>query len=58
MWAGRELTTRPGSAHGNLMWTLDEELHQRGIEIPFPQRDLNIRSGTPDVRMTQAPDPS
>jgi small-conductance mechanosensitive channel len=51
VWADRVLTTRPGSAHADLMWALDDELHQRGIEIPFPQRDLNIRSGTLEVRM-------
>ena len=33
------------------MWALDDELRARGIEIPFPQRDLHIRSGTLDVRM-------
>ena len=58
VWADRELTTRPGSAHANLMWALDDELHQRGIEIPFPQRDLNIRSGTLDVRMAATPTPT
>ena len=55
VWADRELTTRPGSAHANLMWALDDELHQRGIEIPFPQRDLHIRSGMLDVRMAKPP---
>ena len=56
VWADRVLTTRPGSAHADLMWALDDELHQRGIEIPFPQRDLHIRSGTLDVRMAAAQD--
>ncbi|QCB47731.1 mechanosensitive ion channel domain-containing protein [Hydrogenophaga sp. PAMC20947] len=51
VWADRILTTRPGSAHADLMWALDDELHQRGIAIPFPQRDLHIRSGTLDVRV-------
>lgn len=27
-----------------LYFALDRELHQRGIEIPFPQQDLNIRN--------------
>lgn len=54
IWADRALTTRPGSAHADLMWALDDELHQRRIEIPFPQRDLHIRSGTLDVRMAAA----
>ena len=54
VWADRELTTRPGSTHAKLMWALDTELVQRGLEIPFPQRDLNIRSGTLDVRLQRA----
>ncbi|AOW15184.1 mechanosensitive ion channel family protein [Hydrogenophaga crassostreae] len=58
IWADRVLTTRPGSAHADLMWALDDELHQRGIEIPFPQRDLHIRSGTLDVRMASAQAPT
>lgn len=55
VWADRSLTTRPGGTHADLMWALDDELKQRGIEIPFPQRDLNIRSGTLDVRLTERP---
>jgi small-conductance mechanosensitive channel len=51
VWADRALTTRPASTHAALMWALDDQLHQRGIEIPFPQRDLHIRSGTLSVRM-------
>lgn len=51
IWADRDLTTRPASTHAHLMWALDTELVQRGLEIPFPQRDLHIRSGTLDVRL-------
>jgi small-conductance mechanosensitive channel len=56
IWADRDLTTRPGSTHANLMWALDTELVKRGLEIPFPQRDLHIRSGTLDVRLQRAED--
>jgi small-conductance mechanosensitive channel len=55
VWAGRDLTTRPASTHARLMWALDDELALRKIEIPFPQRDLHIRSGTLDVRMCPPP---
>lgn len=54
VWADRGLTTRPASTHAELMWALDDELRSRHIEIPFPQRDLHIRSGTLDVRMAGA----
>ena len=51
VWANRKLTTAPASTHAKLMWALDDELHARGIEIPFPQRDLHVRSGRLDVRL-------
>jgi small-conductance mechanosensitive channel len=33
------------------MWALDDELARRDIEVPFPQRDLHVRSGVLDVRV-------
>lgn len=51
VWADRELTTRPASTHARLMWALDDELQRHGIEVPFPQRDLHLRSGTLDLRL-------
>ena len=53
VWAERKLTTSPGSTHARLMWALDDELNARGIEIPFPQRDLHVKSGSLDVRLTR-----
>lgn len=58
VWADRALTTRPASTHALLMWALDDELHRLGIEIPFPQRDLHIRSGVLDVRMNSSEAPA
>jgi small-conductance mechanosensitive channel len=57
VWANRKLTTSPASTHAKLMWALDDELLARGIEIPFPQRDLHVRSGRLDVRLERAPKP-
>lgn len=54
VWADRALTTRPASTHARLMWALDTELNRRGIDIPFPQRDLHLRSGRLDVRLVDA----
>lgn len=51
VWADRDLTTHPARTHAQLMWALDDELRRRDIEIPFPQRDLHIRSGVLDLRM-------
>jgi small-conductance mechanosensitive channel len=57
VWADRDLTTRPGSTHAKLMWALDDELAVRHIEIPFPQRDLHVRSGTLNVRLDSGSSP-
>ena len=50
-WADRQLTTHPASTHAKIMWALDDELKKRNVEIPFPQRDLHVRSGRLDIRM-------
>jgi small-conductance mechanosensitive channel len=55
IWADRELTTHPASTHAKIMWALDDELRDRGVEIPFPQRDLHVRSGRLDVRIERPP---
>ena len=57
VWADRELTTRPASTQAKLMWALDDALQSRGVEIPFPQRDLHVRSGTLDIRMSRSAPP-
>lgn len=45
IWVDKTLMTAPGSTHARYMWAIETELCQRGIEIPFPQRDLHVRSG-------------
>ncbi len=50
-WADRQLTTHPASTQAKVMWALDDELKKRNVEIPFPQRDLHVRSGRLDIRM-------
>ncbi len=51
LWAGPELVAKPGSTHALFMWVLEDELRDAGIEIPFPQRDLHVRSGTLEVAL-------
>ena len=41
---GPELITRPGGTASRILWALEDELTRRGIEIPFPQRDLRLRT--------------
>lgn len=45
VWIGPGAITRPGSTTSRYLWALDDALRERGIEIPFPQRDLHVRSG-------------
>ena len=55
-WVGPEAITRPGGTNARLLWALEDELTRRGIEIPFPQRDLHIRSGTLAVDRPEKPE--
>jgi len=46
VWVGPELVTTPGRTQALFLWALETELAKRKLEIPFPQRDLHIRSGS------------
>lgn len=51
VWVGPTLIDKPGGTASKLLWALEDELTKRGIEIPNPQRDINIRSGTLAVKV-------
>ena len=44
VWPTQEAVKRPASMHAAYTWLIAEALDQAGIEIPFPQTDLRIRS--------------
>jgi small-conductance mechanosensitive channel len=44
VWIGPSAVNRPGSTFSAYLWALDDALRARGIELPFPQRDIRIRS--------------
>ncbi|BFI94849.1 MAG: mechanosensitive ion channel [Rhodanobacter sp.] len=44
VWLDAEATRRPGSVTAAYYWALHTALEKYGIEIPFPQRDLHVRS--------------
>ncbi len=49
-----DYTTRPMMLQSQLNFAIDRAFREHGVEIPFPQRDLHLRSG----RFGMAADPS
>jgi len=45
IWLGPTLINRPGAARSACLWALEEELTKRGIEIPYPTREVRVRNG-------------
>lgn len=45
VWSS-EMSHRPSRFKSDLNFAIEEKFREAGIEIPFPQRDLHIRSGT------------
>jgi small-conductance mechanosensitive channel len=46
----REYTTRPYILRSELNFSIKKKFKEHGIEIPFPQRDLHIRSGAIELK--------
>jgi hypothetical protein len=44
VWLTAEATKRPSAVKAGFLWALETALGKYGLEIPFPQRDLNLRS--------------
>ncbi len=51
VWVGMDLLSHPGSTRNDYMWALETELTRRGIEIPFPQREVRIRDAGAAARV-------
>jgi small-conductance mechanosensitive channel len=45
VWVSKASVRRPGRTRAEIFWALETKLRERGIEIPFPQRDLRLRTG-------------
>ncbi|WP_290890531.1 mechanosensitive ion channel domain-containing protein [Arenimonas sp.] len=44
VWLTAEATKRPSAVKAAYNWELESALARHGLEIPFPQRDLHLRS--------------
>lgn len=44
VWLTEEATKRNAAIRAAYLWELDTALKRNGVEIPLPQRDLNLRS--------------
>jgi len=43
-WVSRQGVRRPGRTRANFLWALETLFRENGVEIPFPQRDVHVRS--------------
>jgi potassium efflux system protein len=47
VWVNTQGARRPTRSRAAYLWALETKLTEYGIEIPFPQRDVHVRSGLP-----------
>lgn len=53
VWVGAEGVRAPAKVHAKYLWAIETELAKAGIEIPFPQRDLHVKSGSINVNLVK-----
>lgn len=53
VWLSPEAVKRPSAVNADYNWALETALAKYGIEIPFPQRDLHIKSGEVPIKLTE-----
>jgi len=49
VWSS-EMSARPSRYRSDLNFSIEQKFREAGIELPFPQRDLHIRSGVLKVK--------
>lgn len=56
VWVGESGVRAPGRMLAKYLWAVEAALSGAQIEIPFPQRDLHVRSGRLEVAMPEPAD--
>ena len=56
VWLTSDAVKRPGAVQADYLWAIETALRKYGIEIPFPQRDLHVRSWSAGARPPKAID--
>jgi small-conductance mechanosensitive channel len=54
VWVGEAGVSSPARVSAAYLWAIETELRNANIEIPFPQRDLHLRSGRIDVQLVNS----
>jgi small-conductance mechanosensitive channel len=49
VWVLPQAVKKPQRVRADYYWELETALKKQGIELPFPQRDIHIRSGMPET---------
>jgi small-conductance mechanosensitive channel len=52
VWVNRQGARRPTRSRSAYLWALETKLAEYGIEIPFPQRDLHLKTGWSEAKAT------
>jgi len=50
VWLTSDAVKRPGVVQADYLWAIETALHKYNIEIPFPQRDLHLRSWSSEAK--------
>ncbi len=54
VWIGEDSLGHPKSTQARYLWALETQLRLRGIEVPYPQRDMRIKDGKISVSLVRA----
>jgi small-conductance mechanosensitive channel len=55
VWVAHDPMISPGATRARFMWAIEDPLRLAEVEIPFPQRDLHLRSGSLRLALREPP---